>query len=118
MTIQELANEYGSLELLTAYIIRTAGVSEERAEEVVVDVDSGLERLLEERFESGRRYICKFCGEEFWFDEDDFCGDGSFHPDGEEALWGHIQIDHPDVFDDVCDFDTPYMIEECYEEDC
>ena len=116
MTIAELAENYGTLDLLTAYIMRTAGVDEELAADWVVDVDGGLERILEEKKEaSWSRYTCKECGQVFWFEPDDFDCHGSFHPDGEEVLWGHIQLDHPDIFEEVCDLETPYMMEECYD---
>lgn len=32
----------------------------------------------------------------------------------EEMLWGHIQLDHPDIFEEVQNWDSPYMIEEYY----
>ena len=50
MTIELLAEDFGSLDLLTAYIMRTASVSKERAEEFVVDIDAEFERYLEDRF--------------------------------------------------------------------
>ena len=55
-------------------------------------------------------YKCKHCGEIF----------GpytkvAFFKDGEEELWGHIQINHEDIFDEIQNLETPYMIEICYE---
>lgn len=47
-------------------------------------------------------YKCKYCGE--IFDEFD-----------EEAMWGHIQMEHEEIFKEVQDLETPYMLEECYE---
>ena len=116
MTIDQLAEGFGSLDLLTAYIMRPTGCSQQVAEDYVVDLDISLEQILYERVPDKVSYVCRCCGQEFVFDQDDVCGDGSFHPDGEELLWGHIQNDHPDVFNAVCDLETPYMIEECYEE--
>lgn len=49
-------------------------------------------------------YECKHCGDIICVDEDDY----------DEILWGHIQMCHHDVFEEVQDFETPYMIEECY----
>lgn len=115
--IHELADNHGSIDLLTAYLMRNFKMTYEQAEEIVYDIDFGLERAMENRLESGRRYVCKYCGEEFWFNEDDFYEDGSFRPDGEEMLWEHIRIEHPDVFNDVCELETPFMLEECYEEE-
>lgn len=34
----------------------------------------------------------------------------------EEDLWGHIQMHHENIFEDVQNFETPNMIEECYQE--
>lgn len=51
LTIAELAEHYGTLDLLTAYIMRTAGVTEEQASDVVCEVDFDTERWLEELFE-------------------------------------------------------------------
>ncbi len=48
-------------------------------------------------------YVCKCCGE--------------IITDDEQELWGHIQMEHEDVFDEVQDSDTPWMLEECYEEE-
>ena len=52
------------------------------------------------------RFRCKYCGFDHWDVDNDI----------EEELWGHIQMHHTEVFDEVQDLETPYMIEECYEE--
>lgn len=49
MNAKELSEKYGSLDLLAAYIMRTANVDEETAFEWLYDVDSSLERMLEDR---------------------------------------------------------------------
>ena len=48
MTVKELAENYGTLDLLTAYIMRTSNVSEEVAENLVYQIDMDLECCLEE----------------------------------------------------------------------
>ena len=60
-------------------------------------------------------YKCKHCGVIIEFEESEFNGDGYFHPDGEELLWGHIQLEHEDVFEEVRNMETPDMIYECYD---
>ena len=60
-------------------------------------------------------YKCKCCGQAIQFIAEDFNGDGSYHPDGEELLWGHIQFDHEDIYKEVQNMETPFMIEECYD---
>lgn len=55
-------------------------------------------------------YKCKTCGKTIELYSCDF---DCF---GEEVLWGHIQLEHEDVFEEVQDLETPFMIEECYEE--
>ena len=52
---------------------------------------------------------CNICGEAFDIDED-------FFDDTEEILWGHIQLAHEAVFEDVQNLETPYMLEICYDE--
>ena len=59
-------------------------------------------------------YKCNHCGEYIEFDEEDFDCGGAFHPDGEEMLWGHIQLEHPDIFGRDRNLETPFMIEEDY----
>lgn len=51
---------------------------------------------------------CKFCGCTMHISDDDF------NYFGEEELWGHIQMEHEDIFKDVQDLETPFMLEECY----
>lgn len=63
------------------------------------------------------KYKCKTCGQEIEFADDEFDCGGYYHPDGEELLWGHIQLEHEDKFEEVQDLETPFMIEECYEEE-
>ena len=48
MSIKELTENYGTLDLLTAYIMGTANVSEETAEDMVYQIDMDLERWLDE----------------------------------------------------------------------
>jgi hypothetical protein len=33
----------------------------------------------------------------------------------EEVLWGHIQMDHEELFEDIQDLDTPAMLEIVYD---
>lgn len=51
MTIQELADNYGSLDLLTAYLMRNFQMPRERAEDIVYDIDAGIERCMDMRDE-------------------------------------------------------------------
>lgn len=60
------------------------------------------------------KYYCKHCGEMV---VDTNNGDSIHLRDWEEELWGHIQMEHEDKFEEVQDFETPYMIEECYTQD-
>ena len=46
--IIQLAEEYGTLELLTAYLMCTYNISFERADDNVLLIDSDLERMYEE----------------------------------------------------------------------
>ena len=58
-------------------------------------------------------YKCKACGSEFEeIDDEDYSW---FEDFGEEALWGHIQLDHPDIFEDCRDLETPDMLELQYD---
>ena len=52
-------------------------------------------------------YKCKHCGFSCWDIDNDI----------EEELWGHIQMNHKDKFEEVQNWETPDMIEECYEEE-
>lgn len=50
-------------------------------------------------------FMCDHCGKEFSCNKDDY----------EEILWGHLQIDHEDIFKDYENLDTPDMIEANYD---
>lgn len=50
---------------------------------------------------------CIHCGEVFVFEYDD---------DPEEELWAHLQFDHSEVHEELQDWDTPEMLEECYDQ--
>lgn len=58
-------------------------------------------------------YKCKACSSEFVADEPE--GRNWFADFGEEALWGHLQNDHPDLFEDCRDLETPDMLALCFE---
>ena len=51
------------------------------------------------------KFKCQYCGTVIGPECDDI----------EEALWGHVQWCHENVFEEVQDWETPYMINECYE---
>ena len=51
-------------------------------------------------------YKCKHCNFSYWDVDNDV----------EETLWGHIQMHHGDKFKEIQNWETPDMIEECYEE--
>lgn len=53
------------------------------------------------------KYKCRNCGETFLIDAGVF-------DEYEELLWAHIQMEHPEIFDKYEDFETPFMLEECY----
>ena len=61
LTVKELSEQYGAMDLLTAYIMRTGGVSEEVAEEMVYlfdqDTEIHLQQILEDRLEDTVREI-------------------------------------------------------------
>ena len=61
LTVKELSEQYGALDLLTAYIMRTGGVSEEQAEEMVYlfdqDAEIHLQQILEDKLEDTVRDI-------------------------------------------------------------
>lgn len=48
MSIQQLADNYGTLDLLNAYIMRTANVNEETAINILYQIDFELERWIDE----------------------------------------------------------------------
>lgn len=52
-------------------------------------------------------YKCKYCDNHFI--KEDWDGDL------EEALWGHIQMGHEDVFEELQNLETPDMIEIAYD---
>ena len=55
-------------------------------------------------------YKCKLCGATF----ENYTNE-EFEEYGEEELWGHIQMQHEDIFEECQDLDTPTMLEEYYE---
>lgn len=61
LTVKELSEQYGAMDLLTAYIMRTGGVSEEVAEEMVymfdMDTERHLQQILEDKMEDTVREI-------------------------------------------------------------
>ena len=56
-------------------------------------------------------FKCVHCGELITFSAKDFDCGGSYHPDGEELLWSHLQFNHADVFENDQVLETPEMIE-------
>ena len=69
LTVKELSEQYGALDLLTAYIMRTGGVSEEDAEEMVYlfdqDTEHHLQQILEDKMEDTvREIVYDISGEE------------------------------------------------------
>lgn len=62
--------------------------------------------------DTGFSFTCKLCGESFYYeneyDFDDF---------GEEEVWGHIQTNHEEEFEECQDWDTPDMIDEYFEKE-
>jgi hypothetical protein len=61
LTVKELSEQYGAMDLLTAYIMRTGGVSEERAEEMVYmfdqDTEYHLRQILDDQMDDTIREI-------------------------------------------------------------
>lgn len=55
-------------------------------------------------------YECKHCKERFI--KEDWIDAGQ---DFEEALWGHVQMEHSEVFEELQDLETPCMIDAVYE---
>lgn len=76
---------------------------------IITDCIKELKERKEKSIEQAlfTRYKCKFCNHSCWDVDNDI----------EEELWGHIQIHHPDIFEEVQNWETPYMIEECYKEE-
>ena len=58
----------------------------------------------------GETWKCNICGALIDIDED-------FFDDTEEILWGHIQLEHEDIFEECQNWETPWMIEEYFEEE-
>lgn len=56
-------------------------------------------------------FKCVHCGELITFPVENLNCGGSYHPDGEELLWGHLQFSHPDIFESEQTLETPEMIE-------
>ena len=54
--------------------------------------------------------ICTHCNE--IIARGDSMEDLAFEAD--QDLWGHIQTRHEELFDEIQNFETPDMIEECY----
>lgn len=52
-------------------------------------------------------FICKHCGNGFIKEDSS--------EDLDEALWGHIQMDHEELFEKIQDLETPYMTDIVYE---
>ena len=48
---------------------------------------------------------CVHCGEVFDFAYDD---------DWEQELWTHLSYEHEDIHEEIQDYNTPEMLEECY----
>lgn len=61
-------------------------------------MDSAVGMTVMEMFD----LMCKTCGEMVFADEED--------------LWWHIQVCHPELFEEVRNLETPYMLEICYDE--
>ncbi len=64
-------------------------------------------KLSTEEDQTFTRFKCKYCDFAYWDVDNDV----------EEALWGHIQMHHEDKFEEVQNWETPDMIEECYKEE-
>ena len=56
-------------------------------------------------------FKCKFCGEIFGP-----YSKRAFNENGEEELWGHIQMNHEKVFEEHQNLETPDMLHVCYRE--
>lgn len=59
------------------------------------------------------KYRCRYCNCELegeWPDPYGPVEDG----DLEQELWGHIQMAHPEIFEEAQDWETGTMLEECY----
>lgn len=58
-----------------------------------------------------KKWKCKFCECVFQYESE-----SEFYMDGEEELWGHIQMKHEEIFIELQDLDTPDMLSECYDQ--
>ena len=85
----------------------TYNMWEEWDTEYIGDDEEEMYETVPVKNEMFTRYKCKYCDFNYWDVDNDV----------EEALWGHIQMEHEDKFEGVQDWETPYMIEECYEEE-
>lgn len=56
MSIQQLAENYGTYDLLTAYIMRTAGVDKKKAIDIVYQLDLTIERWIEDEWVEDEEY--------------------------------------------------------------
>lgn len=57
-------------------------------------------------------FTCKECSEEFVAEDEDH---DWFYAYGEEDLWGHLQLEHPEIFEEFQTLETPDMLEMFYE---
>ena len=64
----------------------------------------------DEATDTMKTYTCKICGKEFECEDDD-----DFDWNVEEDLWGHIQKEHEEEFEECQDWNTADMIEEYYD---
>lgn len=80
--------------------------------------DSDIERFIADNssyYDSNRFasvFICKECSKEFVAEDDDH---EWFYTWGEEDLWGHLQMEHPEIFEENQTLETPDMVEIFYE---
>lgn len=56
MSIKELSENYGTHDLLTAYIMRTANINEDAANDILYNIDMELERWIEDILENTDNY--------------------------------------------------------------
>lgn len=64
----------------------------------------------DEQTNTGYVFTCKLCGRKFYYENED---DVEYY--GDEELWGHIQTNHEEEFEECQDWATPEMIEEYFE---
>ena len=58
---------------------------------------------------NGRSWKCNLCGKLFYIGPD-------YEDDTDVFLWGHLQFDHEDVYEEEQDLESPYMIETYFTE--